>query len=338
MTILIVTSLGGNLLLWLTNRSDILPNLTAIFKGVEIDSSSEQTLVRQLSFLIFAITAFGGLDTIASLVDKTGKQKKQFPKLLIYSSLFVVACYFLGILLWSGGTDLTSLKANHTIHLGNLMYELMENLGYACGQALSLSSAQSQLLAQLFTRFTALTLLLSYISLLSTIFYLPIRTLVEGTPNHYWHPRLRQTNKYDMPIYALLIQGILISLFILGISLGSQYVVFLYNQLTLMTNISRAIPYLLVALAYPAFKRKQLIDDPTSILVQSPLVATLISSSVIFSIALAIGFQLYHPLSEGNLLQSFTLLIGPLLFALIAYLLYQRFHKRKELTRNSWEN
>lgn len=338
MTILIVTSLGGNLLLWLTNRSDILPNLTASFKGIEIDSSSEQTLVRQLSFLIFAITAFGGLDTIASLVDKTGKQKKQFPKLLIYSSLFVVACYFLGILLWSGGTDLTNLKANHTIHLGNLMYELMENLGYACGQALSLSSAQSQLLAQLFTRFTALTLLLSYISLLSTIFYLPIRTLVEGTPNHYWHPRLRQTNKYDMPIYALLIQGILISLFILGISLGSQYVVFLYNQLTLMTNISRAIPYLLVALAYPAFKKKQLIDDPTSILVQSPLVATLISSSVIFSIALAIGFQLYHPLSEGNLLQSFTLLIGPLLFALIAYLLYQRFHKRKELTRNSWEN
>ncbi|WP_207695728.1 hypothetical protein DOK67_0001569 [Enterococcus sp. DIV0212c] len=338
MTVLIIASLGGNLLLWITNRPDILPNLIASFKGIQPDSSSGQSLVEQLSFLIFAITAFGGLDTIASLVDKTGKQKKQFPRLLIYSSFLVVICYFLGILLWSGGTDLAHLKANNSIHLGNLMYELMENLGYSVGQAFSLTALQSQFLAQVFTRFTALTLLLSYISLLSTIFYLPIRTLVEGTPKHYWHPRLKQKNKHDMPIYALLIQGVLISLFILGISLGSQYVVLLYNQLTLMTNISRAIPYLLVALAYPAFKKKQLTDSSTSILIQSTLSATFISGSVIICIALAIGFQLYQPLSQGNLWQSLTLLIGPLLFTLIAYLLYQHFHRRKEMTRNSWEN
>lgn len=338
MAILIGASLVGNLFLWGTNRSDILPNLIASFKKIQVDSSSKQTLVGQLSFLIFAITAFGGLDTIASLVDKTGKQKKQFASLLIYSSFLVVSCYFLGILLWSGGINLSSLKANNNVHLGNLMYELMKNLGYACGQALSLSSAHAQVLAQLFTRFTALTLLLSYISLLSTIFYLPIRTLVEGTPKHYWHPRLRQTNKHDMPIYALLVQGVLISLFILGISFGSQYVSFLYNQLTLMTNISRAIPYLLVALAYPSFKKKQVTTDPTSVLIHSTIRATFISGSVIFSIALAIGFQLYQPLSQGNLLQSLTLLIGPLLFSLTAYLLYQRFHRRKERTQNSWEN
>ncbi|MGX7151145.1 amino acid permease [Enterococcus ureasiticus] len=335
MTILISASLGGNLFLWITNRSDILPNLATSFKGIQTDSSSGQTLIEQLSFLIFAITAFGGLDTIASLVDKTGKQKKQFPRLLIYSSFLVVLCYFLGILLWSGGIDLNSLKANNTVHLGNLMYELMEKLGHALGHALSFSSPHSQILAQLFTRFTALTLLLSYISLLSTIFYLPIRTLVEGTPKHYWHPRLKQKNKHDMPIYALLIQGGLISLFILGISLGSQYVVLLYNQLTLMTNLSRAIPYLLVALAYPAFKKKQLTDNPTAVLTQSNINATFISSSVIVCIALAIGFQLYQPLSQGNLRQSLTLLIGPLLFTLIASLLYQRFHRRKEITQNS---
>ncbi|MBO0441880.1 amino acid permease [Candidatus Enterococcus ikei] len=334
MTILIVASLGGNLLLWITNRSDILPNLTASFKGIQKNSTSGQTLIEQLSFLIFAITAFGGLDTIASLVDKTGKQKKQFPKLLIFSSILVVSCYFLGIFLWSGGTDLAHLKANNSIHLGNLMYELMENLGYSVGQALSLTALQSQFLAQVFTRYTALTLLLSYISLLSTIFYLPIRTLVEGTPQHYWHPRLKQKNKHDMPIYALLAQGSLISLFILGISLGSQYVVFLYNQLTLMTNISRAIPYLLVALAYPAFKKKQLVNNPTTVLVPSRINATLLSTSVILSITLAIGFQIYQPLSQGNLLQSLTLLIGPLLFTLLAYLLYQHFHRKKEITQN----
>ncbi|WP_375179992.1 amino acid permease [Enterococcus rotai] len=328
MSILILVSLGSNLWLWLNHQGAILPNLTSSFKGGQTNSSSGQTLIEQFAFLIFAITAFGGLDTIASLVDKTGKQKTRFPKLLILSSILVVTCYFLGILLWSGSTDLASLKENSSIHLGNLMYELMENLGISVGHSLALSPIQTQGLSQLFIRFTALTLLFSYISLLSTIFYLPIRTLVEGTPKHYWHPRLKQKNKHDMPIYALLIQGVLISLFILGISFGSKYVVLLYNQLTLMTNISRAIPYLLVALAYPAFKKKQLEQEPTSALIQSKRNGSLISRSVIISITLAIGFQLYQPISQGNYLQSLTLLVGPLLFALIGYLLYQRFHKK----------
>ncbi|MGX7264853.1 amino acid permease [Enterococcus crotali] len=329
MSLLITVSLGSNLWLWIQNQSAILPNLAASFNVGQTNNASGQTVIEQFAFLIFAITAFGGLDTIASLVDKTGKQKTRFPKLLIISSILVVICYFFGILLWSGSTDLTTLKENGSIHLGNLMYELMENLGVSVGRSLALPPLQTQWLAQLFIRFTALTLLLSYISLLSTIFYLPIRTLVEGTPKHYWHPRLKQKNKYDMPIYALLIQGILISLFIIGISFGSKYVVFLYNQLTLMTNISRAIPYLLVALSYPAFKKKQLAQDPASALIQSTINGSLISGSVIVSIILAIGFQLYQPITRGDYLQSLTLLVGPLFFALIGYLLYQQFHRKK---------
>ncbi|MFD1902006.1 hypothetical protein GQR36_21945 [Enterococcus termitis] len=128
-----------------------------------------------------------------------------------------------------------------------------------------------------------------------------------------------------MPTNALLIQGGLISLFILGISFGSHYVVFLYNQLTLMTNISRAIPYLLVALAYPAFK-KQSLNDPSSHSIRSHF----ISYSVIFSIILAISFQLYQPISKGEVMQSISLLIGPMLFTLIAYLLYKSFQFKQD--------
>lgn len=331
MSLLVVISLSGNLWLWFTNSSAILPNLSASFTSGNHDPVSKQSLMEQLSFLIFAITAFGGLDTIASLVDKTGAQKKRFPRLLISSSILVVLCYFLGILLWSGGNNLAHLKANNTIHLGNLMYELMENLGYSIGKTLSLNHVYRQLLAQLFTRFTALTLLFSYISLLSTISYLPIRTLVEGTPNHYWHPWLKQKNRYDMPTNALLVQGILISLFILGISFGSHYVVALYNQLTLMTNISRAIPYLLVALAYPTFKKKQLAASQPISFIQSNKMSQVISYSVISSITLAIGFQLYQPLSQGEVMKSASLLIGPLLFTLIAYLLYKNFQLKREV-------
>ncbi|MHC5227811.1 amino acid permease [Enterococcus sp. LJL99] len=328
MVILIGLSLGGNLWLWLTNQAAIIPNLTASLKDGHSGVFGSRALIEQLSFMIFAITAFGGLDTVASLVDKTGKQKNKFPKLLIFSSILVVVCYFLGILLWSGGTNLAHLKANSSIHLGNLMYELMANLGEAIAYSLSLSSSHSQLLVQFFIRFTALTLTLSYIGLLSTIFYIPIRTLVQGTPLHYWHPKFKNNNKHGMPSYALFIQGLFISLFILGISFSSHYVVFLYNQLTIMTNISRAIPYLLVALAYPKFKENMYNQQYSSLYDFSVKRSLLLSHSVITSVVLSIFLQICQPLLKGNVLQSLTLISGPLLFSFIAFLLYSHFQRK----------
>jgi amino acid transporter len=35
------------------------------------------------NFFIFSITAFGGLDTIASLADKTKKSRSRFPRAVI---------------------------------------------------------------------------------------------------------------------------------------------------------------------------------------------------------------------------------------------------------------
>lgn len=330
MILLILLSLGGNLWLWLTNQAMIVPNLTASLKDGQSGAMNSRTLIEQLSFMIFAITAFGGLDTVASLVDKTGKQKNKFPKLLISSSILVIICYFLGILLWSGGTNLSHLKANSSIHLGNLMYELMANLGEAIAHSLSLSTNYSQLLVQFFIRFTALTLTLSYIGLLSTTFYIPIRSLVQGTPTHYWHSKFKNNNKHGMPSYALSIQGLLISLFILGISFSSHYVVFLYNQLTIMTNISRAIPYLLVALAYPKFKENLCHQQYPSHCDFSIKRCLLLSRSVIISVVLSILLQICQPLIKGNIIQSLTLISGPLLFSLIAVLLYAYFQRKKQ--------
>ena len=86
-----------------------------------------------------------------------------------------------------------------------------------------------------------------------------------------------------------------------------------------------------MALAYPAFKKKQLLANHSSGIIQSEKQSRLISASVVISISLAIGFQLYQPISEGEIMQSISLLIGPFLFTLIAYLLYKNFQSKQEV-------
>ncbi|MBL1228845.1 amino acid permease [Enterococcus sp. BWB1-3] len=326
MCLLVFISFSSNLLLQLLQPDQIIPHLqTSAQKSVSAQGGS---VLSKLSFMIFAITAFGGLDTIASMVDKTGGEKKKFPRLVIISSVLIVLCYFTGIFLWSGAMDWQKLQQDPTLHLGNLMYSLMNTSGQQLANALGGSSETAVWTGQLFSRLTALTLLLSYIGLLSSIFYLPLRVLVEGTPDHYWPLWMRKKNSQEMPTNALFIQGLLISLFILAVTWGNSYVSVLYNQLTMMTNISRALPYLLVALAYPAFK-KRYAKQSDILHVHPKLLPIIISRSVVLTITLSILSQLYVPLMEKNYSQTLSLAMGPLIFSLIGSILYQRFFNKK---------
>lgn len=326
MFLLVFISFGSNLILWLTHPGEILPHLTSSIHSASA-ITGDNTFVSQLSFLIFAVTAFGGLDTIASLVDKTGQQKNKFSKLVVFGSFLIVICYFVGLLLWSGALNWQELQADQSLHLGNLMYALMNDSGQRLAASLGGSAEMIQFIGQLFTRLTALTLLISYIALLSSIFYLPLRVLVEGTPKHYWPSWVRARNAKQMPTKALLVQGSLIILFISAITWGNAYVTLLYNQLTMMTNISRALPYLLVALAYPAFKRKY--RTQTELVPSSNFLPQFLSFSVVLTIAVSIFSQLYLPLIEKNYLQMFSLAIGPLFFSAIGAWLYQRFFRKR---------
>lgn len=327
MFLLVFISFGSNLILWLLHSEEITSHLASSVHSAA--SAQGETLASQLTFLIFAVTAFGGLDTIASLVDKTGQQKRKFPKLVVFSSLLIVLSYFIGLLLWSSTLNWQELQTDPSLHLGNLMYALMNDSGQRLAEGLGASEELIQLIGQLFTRLTALILLISYIALLSSIFYLPLRVLVEGTPKHYWPTWVQKKNAKQMPVNALLLQGMLISVFIITITLGNSYVALLYNQLTTMTNISRALPYLLVALAYPIFKRKY--ATKTALVPATTFLPLFLSFSVVLTIAVSIFSQLYLPLVEKDYLRMISLAIGPLFFSAIGAWLYQRFFKRSAL-------
>lgn len=202
------------------------------------------------------------------------------------------------------------------------MYGLMALLSDEISQSFGLSVAHTNLLNQFYIRYTALTLFTAYIGLLATIGYAPLKVLISSTGSHFFHPSLLQKNRYGVLNRAINIQAGIISLFVFALSIGTPFISSLYNQLTLMTNLSRSLPYFLIALAYPYFKRN--FQGDYLKIVQKNWQIKMIMSSVMLTIALAIGFEIYATWIDEGWLSVFFLLIGPIGAGLIANQLYQR--------------
>ena len=228
----------GNLLLMVNNPQLILQNMQQSLTAPSFFKGTSDSFLSQLPFFIFAITAFGGLDTIASLVDKSGEQRKKFPKALIISAVIIVVLYFGGIMLWSGANNLNVLRETDQFHLGNLMYGLMGSLANNISVSFGLSASAQTFLYQAFIRYTAFTLFVAYIGLLSSITYTPLKSLIQGTPKEIWPQFLTKINQKEMPQTALWIQAAVVSVCIIGLSLNSTILGALFKPIDLYDKCS----------------------------------------------------------------------------------------------------
>lgn len=279
-----------------------------------------QGLFGNLGFFIFGITAFGGLDTVGSLVDKITNAKNRFPLAILIAAIAIAVTYLVGISLWGVSANWQTIFSNQKVSLGNAMYFLMANLGYKVGVALNVASPA--IVSQIFLRLNGLVLFWAYIGLIMTIAYAPLKSIITGTPKNFWPKFLTHENSHGIASHAVIGQGCLIMILIWVVVFSNAHAVNLYNNLTLMTNVSRSIPYLIVAVAFLQFKKQahtyRLIPDRYAALA-SGLVITTIVSAILFSVLL--------PLLKAQYANAFLLLIGPFCFALIALGLYHHFNR-----------
>ncbi|GFH41735.1 glutamate/gamma-aminobutyrate family transporter YjeM [Lactococcus hodotermopsidis] len=310
---LLILTVGTNLILSLSHPDMILPNLKkAATSKTFFETTNLTGFISQLPFLIFAITAFGGLDTVSSLVEKVGNQHNKFSKALLAGGGIVLIFYFLAIVSWSMGTTVTT---NTQTHLGNLMYALMSQLARNI-------APNSPLISELYVRYTALVMFTAYLALLATIGYAPLKVLLHAGNRQIFPDKLLKTNENGIHFKAVRAQAMIIGAFVLLVSVGTPLVTTLYNQLTLMTNLARSLPYLLVATAYPFFKEKFTSDYLK--LVKHSAVARVLASSVVMTVLLAIGFEIYTTIVSNGVIATLFLIIGPLIFAILANYLYER--------------
>lgn len=332
-----VTAVGGiavmclNLVLLLASIAILLLNGGHFAEAINFTASPNpgyHSDLSMLSFMVFALFAYGGIEAVGGLVDKTENPEKNFAKGIIFAAIVISIGYSLAIILWGVSTNWQQVLSTDSTNLGNITYVLMESLGATLGNALHLSPEAASLTGVWFARITGLSMFLAYTGAFFTLIYSPLKAIVQGTPKEMWPAPMARLNKSGMPETAMWLQCLLVSLIILLVSFGGGTASAFYNKVTLMANVSMTLPYLFLALAFPFFKAKTDLHRPF-VIFKSRGTTLVMTGVVVLLVAFANIFTVIEPVIEkGDWSSALWMAGGPVFFSLLALGLYERYQRR----------
>ena len=119
--------------------------------------------VATLSFVVYAIFAYAGMESLGGMIDNIEEPEKTFPRGLLISSLLIAVAYSFMILLWGISVNWKDVLSGDSVNLGNITYVMMQHLGIYLGHSLGLSASVSNLIGNIFIRFVGLGMFLAYV-------------------------------------------------------------------------------------------------------------------------------------------------------------------------------
>ncbi|HEY5583840.1 MAG TPA: glutamate/gamma-aminobutyrate family transporter YjeM [Ruminiclostridium sp.] len=171
---------------------------------------SYQSTISIFAFLVFALFAYGGIEVVGGLADETENAEKTFPKGIIFASVVIAVGYSIGIFtvgIFTNWEQVLSLKG---IHMENVGYVVMNNLGYQLAHAFRGSEVFSLSVGTWMARYVGVSMLLALMGAYFTLAYSPLKQMIEGTPKEIW-PKKMGVVKDGMPQNAMWIQCIVVA-------------------------------------------------------------------------------------------------------------------------------
>ncbi|WP_129044775.1 glutamate/gamma-aminobutyrate family transporter YjeM [Companilactobacillus metriopterae] len=335
-----ITSIGGFMMVALNGIFLLLSIVMLFASGFHFEESihgiqtfiqpanpASSGLLGMLSFVVFAIFAYGGMESLGGVTDSMKNPRRDFPRAVLIATVVISILYSLSILLWGVSTNWAEVLGKSNVNLGNITYIMMNNLGYKFSISIGLSAQVAHSVGMWLARFTGLSMFILYSGSFFVLIYSPIKAFVLGTPKEFWPERVTKVNAHGMPANAMWMQAAFVSVLILAINLGGRDAKALYGVLTLMGNVATTVPYLFLVGAFPFFSINDDIKKPYVFYKNKKFMWG--TSIVTFTIiALAIIFTLIQPIIEGRYVDAFWTIIGPLLFLVIAWILYNRVDKK----------
>ncbi len=337
-----VTSIGGTAVLTI-NILVVVGSIIMIFArhgqleqpfvGVESLQNSlnvdyQGNTIKILSFIVYALFAYGGIEAVGGLVDKTENPKKNFPKGIISAALVIVVGYALLIMLVGSFTNYNEiLGSGKTITLGNVSYIIMANFAAEIGKAFGASHATQVLLSHVFARIFAFAMLLTLMGAMFTLVYSTIKQIIDGTPKKLWPGNMGEVDEDGVPTNAMWIQCAIVCVLILLVSFGGDSMQKFFVILTAMVNVGMTVPYMFISFAFPKFKKLKNVDR-SFVVYKTQRSANFWGYVVTLTLLLANVFAIIQPALEGDILTTFWSLSGPVVFGLFAWFIYTRYEKR----------
>lgn len=321
-----IVLLIGSIIVLIANGGALAEPIVSSQSFIRSPNPSYQSSISMLSFLVFAIFAYGGIEVVGGLVDQTENAEVTFPKGLTLAAFIIAIGYSVGIFLTGIFTNWSNVLSTKEVHMGNVAYVVMQNLGYQLGQGFGLSETASLSLGAWVARFVGLSMFLALTGAFFTLSYAPLKQFIEGTPPELW-PKRMTIIEDNMPKNAMWIQCIIVAVFILLISFGGQGAAQFFTKLVLMTNVAMTLPYLFLSGAFASFKKKKEIEKPFEIFKSygSALIATVI---VTFTVGFANFFTIIEPAQNGDISSTIWMIAGPIFFTVISLIMYGRYEKK----------
>ena len=336
-TIAKISSIGG-LAVMLLNVTLILSSVFILFKNhfqlaqplqhVSQFATSVnpqfQSPIAMISFMIYAIFAYGGLESMGGVTDSLDKPEKTFPRAIIISTIVIGIGYALNIFLWGISTNWNHVINHPDVNLGNITYVLMQNLGLELGKAFHLSTQTALTMGTVFSRLSAIGMLCAYLGSFFVLIYSPLKSFIMGSPKELWPEKVTKLNKKGMPSFALWIQTAIVCVIIGGVAIASTLIhqdsKFLFNLLTSMSNVASTLPYLFLVAAFPFFKKRQDLDRPFEAF-HSRKTMLIIVTITLITLVIANGFTIIQPFIEKDWVGATATVAGPLVFGIFAWAL-----------------
>ncbi|MBB1086049.1 glutamate/gamma-aminobutyrate family transporter YjeM [Limosilactobacillus fastidiosus] len=289
-----------------------------------------QTPIAIISFVVYAIFAYGGMESLGSVTDSMKKPEKTFPRGLIIASIFTIGAYVLMILMAGWFANYNHDFAKSTTNLGNATYVLFNILGVKLGLAFGLPHATAVVWGAAMTRIVAFAQALGFLGALFVLMYSPIKAFILGSNPELWPKKLTKLNKAGMPANAMWLQVTVVSVIIFLVAFGGSAAQRFYTILTDMANVSTCFPYLFLVGAFPFFKRKKNIERPFEVFKNRFWTDVLVWFVEIILIV-GIMFTFIQPMLEKDWQTAFWTIAGPVFFALVAWIFYSISSKKHHI-------
>lgn len=274
-----------------------------------------------VSFVVYALFAYGGLETMGGVTDSLDNPEKTFPRGLTIAMVLMTTLYLIAILACGFSANWLHDLGGKSTNLANVEYVMINNLGLTLGAKLGLSHGGAVLCGKIFSQLTALSDVLGGLGAAFVMVYSPIKSLVLGCDPRLLPKFLTKINKHDMPEHAMWMQAIIVAIIGLAIAFGGKAANDFYTILTDMMNVSSSAPYLFLVAAFPFFKMKKDLDRPF-VFFKSVKTSWVISTIVWLVVAIGIIFTCVEPILEGDPATAFWTAFGPVLFGIIGWILY----------------
>ncbi len=320
----------GAIIIAILNKGEFQESIDSIITAFTVSPNPDYKGILQiLSFITFAIFAFGGLEVLGGLVDTTENAEKTFPKAISFSAIIISIGYAIGIFACGVVTNWNDILSGEEVNLSNVAYILMNNLGFQLGKSIGLSESTSLLIGIWIARFVGLSMVLAFTGAFFTLTYSPLKTLISGAPKEIWPGNIGEI-KDGMPIKAMYVQSVIVIFIIIIVSFGGKGAKEFFRVLVLMTNVAMTIPYLFLAGAFPRFKKKQLEGRlERSYEVYTGYNIALFAAIIIcIMVGFANIFTIIEPAISGNFFDTIMMIAGPISFSVIAFILYNLYEKK----------